>query len=73
MYAEALASQLAIHLLRRYSTLRELAEPRARKLSRSKLQRATDYIDGNLDEDLTVEVIAETLSMSSSHFARAFK
>ena len=73
IYVETLANQLAIQLLRRYSTLRELAEPRARMLSRSKLQRATDYIDDNLCSDLTVEVIAEALSMSSSHFARAFK
>lgn len=73
IYVETLARQLAIQLLRRYSTLRELAEPQARKLSRSKLQRATDYIDDNLCGDLTVEVIAEALSMSASHFARAFK
>jgi AraC family transcriptional regulator len=73
LYVEALASQLAVQLLRHYSTLRELSEPAAHRLSRSKFRRATDYIDANLAGDLTVGVIAEALSMSGSNFARAFK
>jgi AraC family transcriptional regulator len=73
IYVEALANQLVIQLLRRHSTLRAVTEPHPQRLSRPKLQRATEYIDSHLCEDLTVGAIARALSMSSSHFARAFK
>jgi len=73
MYVEALASQMVIQLLRDYSTLPHLSAPRVRKLSRSRLARTTEFIDDNLCRDLTVAAIASALSMSASHFARAFK
>jgi AraC family transcriptional regulator len=73
IYVEALATQIAIQLLRRYSTLRQLNVPQVRKLSRREFIRATEYIDENLCGDLTVSAIADAVSMSTSHFARAFK
>jgi AraC family transcriptional regulator len=73
MYVESLANQLSIELLRRHSTLRDLSEVRTQRLPRSKLARAIDYIDENLCGDLTVKAIAALVSMSASHFARAFK
>src|SRR5262249_38145692 len=72
--AEALANQLAVHLLRNYSTQSVTALPIATsKLSPKALQRALDYIEANLSSDLTIAGIANVLSMSVSHFAHGFK
>lgn len=73
MRAEALATQLAVHLLRSYgsasiSTLKPIP-----KLSPRNLQRALDYIDANLREYLSLADVARALSMSPGHFAHAFK
>jgi AraC family transcriptional regulator len=73
MYVESLANQLAIHLLRHYSSAKKLPEDPSTRLPRYKLQRATDYINENLREDLTLERISEALSMSPYHFAHLFK
>jgi AraC family transcriptional regulator len=73
MYVESLANQLAIHLLRYYSSAKKLPEDPSTRLPRYKLQRATDFINDNLREDLTLERISEALSMSPYHFAHLFK
>lgn len=71
--AESLANQLAVHLLRNYSTLGKMAEAPSSKLSAKTLKRAVDYIEANLTNDLTVHEVARVLSMSVGHFAHAFK
>ena len=73
IYVESLANQLAIHLLRSYSSAKKLPEDPSGRLPRYKLQRATDFINDNLREDLTLERISEALSMSPYHFAHLFK
>ena len=73
MYVESLANQLAIHLLRYYSSAKKLPKDPSTRLPRYKLQRATDYINDNLREDLTLERISQALSMSPYHFAHLFK
>jgi AraC family transcriptional regulator len=71
--AESLATELAVHLIRNYSTARRPAAVTFSALPRSKLQRVTDYIHDNLREELTLEKISQTLSMSPYHFAHVFK
>jgi len=73
IYVETLANQLALHLLQTYSATQSLAERRAAKLSPFKLQRAIDYIDEHLRDDLTLSSISEALAMSPGHFAHAFR
>jgi len=73
LYAESLATELAVHLLRHYSTLKREVDVAATKLPRYKLQRVTDYINDNLREDLTLERISASLPMSPYHFAHAFR
>lgn len=71
--AEALATQLAVHLLRRYGAASISALKPIPKLSPRNLQRALDYIDANLREDISLAGVARALSMSPGHFAHAFK
>jgi AraC family transcriptional regulator len=73
LYAESLAAELAVHLLRHYSTASKLVNGAPSMLPRYKLQRVTDYINDNLREDLTLGKISAVLSMSPYHFAHAFR
>jgi AraC family transcriptional regulator len=73
MNVESLTTQLAIHLLRHYCTASaSLAKPLP-KLPPRKLQRALDYIDANLREDISLAGVAQALAMSPWHFAHAFR
>ena len=71
--AESLATELVVHLLRRYSTPVRLADAAATMLPRYKLQRVTGYINDNLREPLTLGRLSATLTMSPYHFAHAFR
>jgi AraC family transcriptional regulator len=73
LYVESLTNELVVHLLRRYSTARKLDDAPSRKLPRYKLARATEFIDDHLRENLTLEEISQSLSMSPFHFAHVFK
>ena len=72
MYGEALSSALAVHILRKYGGV--VATQHARGgLSSEKLMRAIEYIQDQLETDLTVSGIARTVHMSPYHFTRLFK
>lgn len=73
LYGEALASALAVHVLRRYSTHERIIQDLAGGLPRQKLQKALEYINDNLDQDLSLARIAATVETSPYHFARKFK
>ncbi len=73
LYAESLATGLAVHLLRNYSTASRVANGSSHMLPRFKLQRVTDYINDNLHDDLTLATMSANLSMSPFHFAHAFR
>jgi len=71
--AESIGDLLAIHLLRKYSSVGYAPRAAPGKLSAKALKRALDYIEANLANDLTIHEIATMLTMSTSHFAHAFK
>ena len=72
-YAEALATELGVHLLRNYCVTGKAAADHGHGLPIYKLRRATEFIEENLREDLTLDRISEVLAMSPGHFAHAFK
>ncbi|XGV94688.1 MAG: helix-turn-helix domain-containing protein [Leptolyngbya sp. BL-A-14] len=70
LYETSLATALATHLLRRYST----AIPQtAIGLSKPKLKLVLEYIDDHLSEKIRLEAIAQLLNMSQFHFCHLFK
>ena len=73
MYGEALSTAVAVHLLREYGAA--VLEPKRQHggLPREKLVRAVEYIQDQLDTDLTVSGIAQAVGMSPDHFTRLFK
>jgi AraC family transcriptional regulator len=73
IHVESLTVQLATHLLRHYCTAPLSPQKPVPKLSQRKLQRALEYIDSHLREDILLADIAKTLAMSPGHFAHAFR
>jgi AraC family transcriptional regulator len=73
MYGEGLSTALAAHLLREYGAA--VLEPKRQYggLPRAKLVRALEYIQDQLDTDLTVSGIAQAVGLSPYHFTRLFK
>ena len=73
LYGESLGLALAVHLLKRYSTLRiPLPEP-SDGLRAQKLQQVIDYINDNLAARVTLAEIAVVAGISPYYFARQFK
>jgi AraC family transcriptional regulator len=72
VYANAIALELAVHLLREYSNHGTPAH-RPSQLPERKLRRACEFIDAHLGDDLPVDRIAAAVQMSSHHFAHAFR
>lgn len=78
LYAESLANVLAVHLLRRYSSLgagdrRIVSRGPSGRLSGRALKRAADFIGDNLASSLSLEEISAAASVSPRHLSRLFK
>lgn len=73
LYAESLANALSAHLLRRYTVWKPTQRDSAALHSASTLYNVVDYIQDNLDQQLTLAELAFVANMSTYHFARTFK
>ena len=75
-YVESLANVLALHLLRHHSSLGGGSGRKSEHeggFSKRALGRATDYINDNLPQKLTLTEIAGAAHLSPYHLARSFK
>jgi AraC family transcriptional regulator len=73
MYGEALSTALAVHLLREYDAAVPGPNRQYGGLPRAKLARAVEYIQDQLDTDLTVSGFARAVGMRRNHLTRLFK
>lgn len=73
LYEESLATAFAVHLLRRYCDRTLQLRSYSTGLSASKLKRVLNYINDNLDQDLSLEAIAAQAEMSQYYFCSLFK
>jgi AraC family transcriptional regulator len=73
LYAESLVNALAVHLLRHYSTDSVVADLQFGGLPAHRLRRVAEFIDENLENDLSLAEIAQAADLSPYHFARSFK
>jgi AraC family transcriptional regulator len=71
--AEALATVLAVQLLRQVLAPRRPARGRDGALPRGTLRAVVAYIEDHLDAGLTLEQMATAAHLSPYHFARRFK
>jgi AraC family transcriptional regulator len=72
LYADTLTCELAVHLIRSYTTC-EMKEWSGARLPPHKLRRALEYIDEHLDSQVTLAALADVVALSPGHFARAFR
>jgi AraC family transcriptional regulator len=75
LLAETLAATLAARLVQNHVSPAAPAFPpiAPEGLDRRRLSRVLDYIEANLEGDLTVDRLAKVACLSRFHFARAFK
>lgn len=73
LYVESLVNTLAVHLLRHYSSDSLIPDLQFGGLSANKLRRVSEFIQSNLENDLTLSEIAQAADLSPFHFARSFK
>lgn len=73
---ESLASSMAARLVQKHvgaPAAQSIASFAREGLDRRRLFRVLDYIDANLESDLTLDRMASIACLSRFHFARAFK
>lgn len=78
LHAEALAQELAVHLLRYHSSLgREASRRLARRetvgLSKKELGVAVDFVNDNLSLGFSLADVAGAVGLSPHHFSRLFR
>lgn len=71
--ADSVARTLAIQLIRKYSSARLLTEAPVHGLPDAKLRLVKDYIEQNLEENLSLSMLSGVAALSPIHFARQFK
>ena len=70
LYVEAAATQLVVHLLRKYARVTFRERTGEGRLSPAQTRRLTDYIDGRLQEQLNLETLAAVAGMGVWTFTR---
>lgn len=73
LYADSLATALAVHLVKSYASVEPVIRNYKGGLPQYKLRRALEFINDNLAEDLSLASVAAAANSSESHFARLFK
>jgi len=73
LYAESVAQQLAVHLLRTYCTQSPRPQPSKGGLSGAKLRCVLEYLQTHLDKETSLTELAQLLDLSRYHFLKMFK
>jgi AraC family transcriptional regulator len=71
--AEAIAQELAGHLIAAHSNLARLPHSQGYAMTPARLKRAQEFMRANLGRTLFLKEIAEASGMSLFHFARGFR
>jgi AraC family transcriptional regulator len=72
-YAESMATALAAHFLRYYSTRIHILQEHEDGLPKYKLKQAFEHMNAHLDEDISLADISDELGISQYYFCRLFK
>jgi AraC-like DNA-binding protein len=77
LFADEIGGAVGLHLLRRYSNLRETnfynSEPKRGGLATWQVNRVSEYLQSDLAGDPSLAELASLLGISTEHFCRAFK
>lgn len=74
LYVDTLAQMIAVHLARHHSPRSGVVRPLgAQVVSGSKMRRLIEFVEENLDRDLSLEAMAHEVGISALYLPRAFK
>jgi AraC family transcriptional regulator len=73
LYVEAVATQLVVHLLRRYASVSAATPSPRGTLSPAQCRQLSDYIDAHLGEPLTLQRLAAATGLGVWSFSRRFR
>src|SRR6266487_1708522 len=73
LYAQTAAHMLAMHLLRSYTSGASVIEEPSGGLTPQQMGRVLDFVQAQLDHDLSLEALAQQAGFSPYHFARLFR
>jgi len=73
LYVDTLSQMIAVHLARVHSTCSKAVHAPAQVISGWKMRRLREFIEHNLDKDLSLEALAAEVFMSPLYLPRAFK
>jgi AraC family transcriptional regulator len=73
LYAESLAQQLCIHLLRHYFNCKPTETAWSGTLSSAQIRQLKEFIKDHLHENLSLQDLADLVGLSECHFARRFR
>jgi AraC family transcriptional regulator len=73
LYIDTLSQMIAVHLARTYSTWSKTVNVKAQVVSSWKMRRLREFIEYNLDKDLSLAAMAAEVLISPLYLPRAFK
>jgi AraC family transcriptional regulator len=73
LYVEALATQLAVHMVRSYATVTLREASGKGRLSPLQTRRITEYVQSSLHESLSLEALAGVVGLGVWSFSRRFR
>lgn len=73
LYAETMINALSVHLMQHYSTRKPILEQYKDGFSKYKFKKIIEYINANLDQDLSLTELAALVQMSTHYFSHLFK
>jgi AraC family transcriptional regulator len=73
LYLDSMLQALAVVLLQSQSTMPRLFRPHRGGLAPTKLKRVLEYVDGNLDREISLTNLAEAAGLSAAHLSNAFR
>jgi len=73
IYSESLMQTLVLHVLKNYSSAKYGVQSLKGGLSGYKLKQVTEYINDNLDQELSLAELSQIADLSQFHFSRSFR
>ncbi|WP_199197338.1 helix-turn-helix domain-containing protein [Chroococcidiopsis sp. CCALA 051] len=73
LYADSIAHALVVHLLSRYSTNSSQLKPIIGRFTQQQWKQIIEFINANLDENISLAELAKIVQLSPYHFAHLFK
>lgn len=72
LYSQTIAQMLTLHLLRHYTFVKKAVREAPRRFTHRQITSVKEFIQANLRQDLTLEILAQQSGFSAHHFTHLF-